>query len=101
MPANELPIPPAATEDLKARELLRVWAANKKQHVSLATGLWEDPASWGIMLVDLARHVANAYRINDDKDPLLTLRRIREGFEAEWNHPTGPSTGDVLDDQTR
>jgi hypothetical protein len=59
---QELPIPELALGDDNARELVRVWAAHGAQHVSLATGLWKDPAAWGIMLVDLARHVAKAYQ---------------------------------------
>src|SRR3954470_20703284 len=58
---KQLPVPQPALNDARAGEKLRVWAAGGKQHVSLATGLWKDPASWGIMLTDLARHVARAY----------------------------------------
>lgn len=54
MKPTELPVPGAVHADPKAIELLRVWAAGGKQHVTLATRVWEDPAAWGIMLVDLA-----------------------------------------------
>jgi len=36
--------------------------AKGRQHISLATAVWDDPASWGIMLVDLAKHIAIAYQ---------------------------------------
>lgn len=88
MPRHELPVPEAAETDANARELVRVWAAHGAQHVTLATGLWRDPAAWGIMLVDLARHVAAAYRENSGLNPAETLERIRQGFAAEWDHPT-------------
>ena len=87
---HELPIPPAALEDLKARELVRVWAASGKQHLSLATGLWDDPAAWGVMLVDLARHVARAYEHSQGLDRERALARIREGIDAEWLVDTDP-----------
>jgi hypothetical protein len=61
MKSTELPVPSAVDADPECIELLRVWAAGGKQHVSLATEVWEDPAAWGIMLVDLARHIASAY----------------------------------------
>ncbi len=85
---HELPIPAAASDDAEARELVRVWAAGGNQHISLATGLWDDPAAWGIMLVDLARHVARAYARDSDAHPDELLRRIRAGFDAEWEAPT-------------
>ncbi|MFM8220675.1 MAG: DUF5076 domain-containing protein, partial [Planctomycetaceae bacterium] len=53
---RQLPVPPTAAGDVRAIELVRVWAAHGKQHVSLATSIWQDPAAWGIMLVDLAKH---------------------------------------------
>jgi hypothetical protein len=88
MHAKQLPVPRAAETDAKAVELLRVWAAEGRQHVSLATNLWNDPAAWGIMLVDLAKHVASAYEQNTGKDFAAVLRRIREGFDAEWETAT-------------
>lgn len=88
MHSHELPIPTAALKDAKARELVRVWAASGKQHLSLATGLWDDPAAWGVMLVDLARHLARAYEQTHGMEPDKTLARIREGIDAEWSEDT-------------
>lgn len=90
MHANELPVPAAAAYDTTARELIRVWAASGKQHLSLATGLWDDPATWGIMLVDLARHLARAYEQSNGVDQAQALDRIRAGMEAEWTEDTDP-----------
>jgi hypothetical protein len=58
---NELLIPPGAEEDPKAMEVIRVWVAKGGQHVSLNPLVWKDPQAWGIVLADLAGHVANAY----------------------------------------
>ncbi len=85
---GELPIPPPAADDPRALELVRVWAAGGKQHLSLASQAWRDPAAWGIMLVDLARHVANAFGSAPGGDFEEALARIKEGFNAEWNNPT-------------
>jgi hypothetical protein len=95
---NELPIPPIAASDRDSQEIARIWAAHGSQHVALATGLWEDPAAWGIMLVDLAHHVANAYEQGAGLDRSEVLARIREGFDAEWESPTDAAQGGPLDD---
>ena len=93
----ELVIPPAAKTDPKATELIRVWAAAGAQHISLNTDAWEDPATWGICLVDLAKLVSDAYHQTKGLDPQQTLARIKEGFDAEWSSPTDEPTGEVLD----
>lgn len=90
---RQLPIPSTAVNDSHAIELLRVWVAGGGQHISLATGLWSDPANWGIMLVDLAKHIANAYTQAEGMDHSAVLRRLREGFDAEWKSPTDEPTG--------
>jgi hypothetical protein len=94
---GELPIPPAAQADRGAAEITRVWTARGEQHVSVRTGLWEDPAAWGLMLVDLARHVANAYQQQEGRSREEVLRRIREGLDAEWNSPTGRAEGELTE----
>jgi hypothetical protein len=95
MNRHELPVPGAAQEDDNARELVRVWAAAGAQHFAIATGLWKDPADWGITLVDLARHIARAYAQTKGVQEEHVLRRIRAGFDAEWSSPTDEPTGSV------
>ena len=85
---NELQIPEPAKRDPNSFELLRVWVANKSQHVSLRVGTWEDPAAWGIMLNDLMQHIANAYHQDQGFDRIQTLKRIKAGLEAELSFPT-------------
>lgn len=80
--------PPEAASDVAARELLRVWAASGQQHVSIAADAWEDPAAWGIMLVDLLKHVARAYEANSEISYASAVQRIKQGFDAEWEEPT-------------
>jgi hypothetical protein len=92
---GELPPPPATAAVSDAIEVLRVWAApGKPVHVALRT-TWKDPAAWGLMLVDLARHAAQAYeRDGHNRDEVLA--RIRAGLDAEWTSPTD-SPKDVTD----
>jgi hypothetical protein len=82
-----LPVPPAVSAASKAMEMVRIWLVDGDQHVVLTPNLWKDSASWGLMLVDLARHVASAYE-SQGHDRAEVLRRIRDAFDAEWGHPT-------------
>src|ERR1700712_2785070 len=91
-----LAIPPAAQRDRASFEVLRVWIAEKSQHVSIRSGAWEDPFAWGIVLADLARHIALAHELQEhatDKDAFLD--RLLEGFRAEIDNPTDEPEGEV------
>ncbi len=85
----ELPVPPTLDQAERGMEMARVWIVDGHQHVVLSPNLWPDPAAWGLMLVDIARHVATAYQLQKDQDRTEVLQRIREAFDAEWSHPTG------------
>lgn len=89
--------PPAAGRDTAAFELLRVWIAEQGQHVSLRSGVWEDPFAWGIVLADLARHILNAESLNHkDIDKDAFLNRLIEGFQAEIDSPTDDPEGELM-----
>jgi hypothetical protein len=90
---NELAIPPEAMSDPQARELLRVWGARGSLNITLAAETWDDPAAWGIALVDLARHVARAFEQRGSLNVDGALARLRQGFDAEWDSPTDAPTG--------
>lgn len=88
---RELEKPPIADGDARAIEVLRVWAApDSPQQLTLRT-TWKDPGAWGLLLVDIARHAANAYA-KDGQDRITALARIRELWEAEWSDPTDVPT---------
>jgi hypothetical protein len=61
----------------------------------LATNLWKDPGTWGIMLVDLAKHIALSYEQATGQNAASVLRKIKKGFDAEWGSPTDEPTGSV------
>ncbi len=94
---KELPIPESARNDLNSIEVLRVWVAHQQQHVSLKIGVWNDPAAYGLLLCDLARHFANAYQQEQGLDFDATLARIRAGFDAEMNYPTDMPKGGIVE----
>ena len=84
---QELDVPPIATSDPEAVEILRVWASpGNPQQLTLMT-CWKDPGAWGLLLADVARHAAKAYG-REGQDSHEVIRRIRELFEAEWSSPT-------------
>jgi hypothetical protein len=64
-------------------------------HVALAASLWKDPATWGIVLADLVRHVANTYNERDGLDKAEVVAKIRKLFEVELGTPTDVPTGSL------
>jgi Domain of unknown function (DUF5076) len=93
---KSLSIPPVAQRDKASFEVLRVWIAEQGQHVSLQSGAWEDPFAWGIVLADLARHIANAHQMQNMKvDTDAFMERLLEGFHAEIDNPTDEPEGEV------
>jgi hypothetical protein len=96
MATRPLDIPPAALRDKAAFEVLRVWIAEKGQHVSIQSGAWEDPFAWGIVLADLAGHVALAHQLqHPGTDVDEFVERLLEGFHAEIQNPTDEPEGEV------
>jgi hypothetical protein len=79
--------PPIAVSNPDAVEVLRVWAAPGVPQQLTLRPVWKDPAAWGLLMVDVARHVSRAYAV-DGRDEKTVLTRIRAGFDAEWGNPT-------------
>jgi len=85
--SQELDPPPIAQQSSEAVEVLRVWAEpGSPQQLTVRT-IWKDPGAWGLLLVDVARHVALAYE-REGQSSAGVLQRIRELFDAEWDAPT-------------
>lgn len=83
----ELEKPFVAKYAESAKEIARVWIVDGKQQVALTRELWNDPAAWGLILVDVAREIAKAYE-GEGRDGAEVLARIRAGLDAEWAAPT-------------
>jgi len=88
-------IPPSARSDKQARELVRAWVAHGGLHCSLSVDNWgeEERAAWGILLTDVARHVADALYKSKNWDKAETIAEIRRVFNAELDHPTDEPQG--------
>ena len=97
-PKDELVPPPAAAEDAMSFEIARVWVASGAQHVRLRTDVWPDPAAWGIVLAELARHVALAYHLREDHPVEDVLERVLAGFQSELEAPTEPQDRRTVDE---
>lgn len=98
MSAQELPIPPSSQLAPHANEVLRVWInADKNMDVTLIPA-FADPGAWGLLLVDIARHVARAYA-NEGHNEEAVLDSIRQLFIAEWERPTDIGRTSAVDRQ--
>lgn len=94
--STELMIPPSATSDKKACELVRAWAANGGLQCTLNIDAWTDDMmaiGWGILLSDIARHVADAVQQRKSIGGQETLSQIRKVFNSELDKPTAETSG--------
>lgn len=79
--------PPIAKSNPKSVEVLRVWAAPGGPQQLTLHPTWPDPAVWGLMLADIARHAARAYG-EQGQDPETSFNRIISALHAELKNPT-------------
>lgn len=75
--SQALEAPRLATANPRSVEVLRVWAApDGPQDLTLRTN-WNDPAVWGLLLVDIAQHVSRAYAANGhDQKRVLRVSKL-------------------------
>ena len=82
-----LEIPPDALEQ-GGIEVLRAAVVDGAVSVALRRS-FDDPATWGRLMVDLARQAARAYALETDMSQDEAFERIRAGWEAEGLDPGG------------
>jgi hypothetical protein len=85
---NELGIPPEVRGQREAGEVLRAWIVNGGLTVALAPMAFGGPGTWGLLLVDVARHVARACAQEGHGDYAGNLAEIRKLLDAEFARPT-------------
>jgi hypothetical protein len=79
--------------DEKAREVLTVWLRSDGSNTTIIKpDTWDDAAAWGLLLADVARHIANAMVVKGGSHDEI-LARVRLGFEVELGDPTDQPTG--------
>ena len=96
--SRELPIPPRASSDADAAEILRAWIVGGSLEVSLLR-VWDEPDGWWILLVDLARHASRAFAREGICSEHTAMERIRGIFDAEWDRPTDLGTTEKVTKQ--
>jgi hypothetical protein len=93
---EELEYPKNVESDSKALEIVRAWVAHRGLHCSLRPDVWPaDQAAigWGILLSDIARHVADALAQAYQLDKKATLAQMRSVFDKELSTPTAETSG--------
>jgi hypothetical protein len=89
---NELQPPPDAASDKEAGEVLRAWIVKGGLEVSLHPLAFPEIETWGLLLVDIARHVARACEMEGKGKYDKNLASIRRLLEAEFQRPTDLGT---------
>lgn len=96
---NQRPIPEAALRDEDAVEMLRVWIAERGLHCSMKVGMYRETTkvpeekAWGMILADVARHLANALESSYSINAGESLEKIRDSFISELGAPTSEAKG--------
>ena len=90
--------PPDLATHRDAVEILRVWVMPEWEQMQVALHPHHpDPSVWGIALVDIARHAAKAYALDQGMSEDQALLRIKQVFDAEWSVPTELPEGRLRD----
>lgn len=66
--ARELPVPDEADDAAAAHEVVRGWLIDNRLVCSLFPSAFDDPAIWGVLLADVAHHIANALAESEGAD---------------------------------
>jgi hypothetical protein len=82
-----LSVPPDALAK-GGHEVLRASIVEGGVSVALRRS-FDDPFTWGILLVDLARHAARIYAMETDLSEDEAFEQIRAGIEAEIERDEG------------
>jgi len=91
---DALVIPPDALER-GGVEVLRAAIVDGGLHVSLRRA-FDDPEAWGMLIADIARHVARIYAKESAMSEDDVLNRVRAIFEAEMDAPSDPGTTSAI-----
>ncbi|HEX7902744.1 MAG TPA: DUF5076 domain-containing protein [Chitinophagaceae bacterium] len=94
---SELMIPPAVKDDPEAFEILRLWAANGEQHITIHSGLNGNAYDFGYLLAQLAHHGANLYAERFNITFQESLKQIIVGFTDEIEEsPEDNISGEIM-----
>jgi hypothetical protein len=90
-PSRDLAVPESVAQSENAREVLRLWRTDDGERVILRT---DDlpPMGWGLILVDLAKHISYAYAQQGGLSANDAFSQVISGFIAELGHATDSPT---------
>jgi hypothetical protein len=89
-----LNIPPDALEK-GGVEILRASVVDGAVSIALRRA-FDDPFTWGVLFVDLARHAARVYAMETGVSEEEAMAEIRAGMEAELDDPTDPGSTQAI-----
>lgn len=92
---TELIIPSAILKDPNSFEIIRVWAANNEQHVSINSDLNGGASDFGYMLAQLAIHGSKLYMQKFNQPENIMLDEILGSFKNEISNNTGKPSGSI------
>lgn len=79
-----LPVPPATDSGESSIELIRSWMIDGGLYHSLQTDAFSgEPENWGIVLADVAQHLAYVISEENDLDQTKVLAQIIRAFNDE------------------
>jgi hypothetical protein len=76
-------------------EILRASVVDGAVSVALRRS-FDDPFTWGVLFVDLARHAARIYALETELSEEQALEAIAAGFRAELEDPTDEGSTSAL-----
>jgi hypothetical protein len=85
-----LHIPPSALEQ-GGVEVLRAAIVDGGLHVSLRRA-FDEPDAWGLLIADIARHIARIYAKETTMSEDEVLDLVRATFESEMDAPSDPGS---------
>ena len=91
---ESLNVPPDALEK-GGVEILRASVVDGEVSIALRRA-FDDPFTWGVLLVDLARHAARIYGLETDLSEDEALSEIQAGIQAELDDPSDPGSTQAL-----
>ena len=96
--AHALHVPEDAVQDPSSVEMLRAWVAggNLQCTLNIGAGPFDDPSTWGLLLADVTRHVANAHCERDGADPEEVAAAIFQLYYDELMSPTDELVGEFV-----
>jgi hypothetical protein len=89
-----LNVPPDALEK-GGVEILRASVVDGAVSIALRRA-FDDPFTWGVLLVDLARHAARVYAMETDLSEEEALAELVSGIQAELENPSDSGSSQAV-----